>query len=94
MPIDINNFKEGTAPVRRKLQINIMLVLQKNPNKAFSSIEFENLLNARRQAINQALRSLEQKGMVKRAYIKDGHSKVTYVTIEEAYRGIDVSVFL
>jgi predicted transcriptional regulator len=94
MPIDMSKFSEGAAPKRKKLQINIMKILQKNPDKAVSSVDFERILNARRQAINQALRSLENKGMVERAYIKDGARNVTFVTIRVEYIKIDISMML
>jgi predicted transcriptional regulator len=94
MPITKDSFAEGATPRRKKLQVNVMKVLQKNPQVAISSIEFERILNARRQAINQALRALEQKGMVERAYIKEGPRSVTYVTIKEAWKLVDIATIL
>ena len=94
MPINKESFNEGATPHRKKLQVNVMKILQKNPTVAISSIEFERILNARRQAINQALRALEQKGMVERAYIKDGPRNVTYVTIRDEYVSVDMTVML
>lgn len=94
MPIDKHTFEGGVAPKRKKLQINIVKILQKNPQVAISSIEFENILNTRRQAINQALRSLEGKRIIERGYVKDGSRHVTYVRIKEKYIDKDISHLL
>jgi len=75
-------FQAGDIPSRRNIQDNIYLVLKTNPDKAFSSIELENMFDVRRQAINQALRSLDQKGLVVRKLIKVGSRNVTFAIVK------------
>ena len=86
MPISEKDFNEkGRSPKKRRIQERIIEVLSKNPNHAFSSIELEEICKARRESINQALRSLEQKGKIKRGTIYNEVSKrnVMYAQIQE-----------
>jgi len=82
MPISSEEFEKAT-PVkpRKKLQTNILKILRKNPRLAVSSIELENILDVRRQAIHQACRALEEKGLIERGFIKENNRYVAYVKI-------------
>ena len=76
-----NEGREQTK--RRPLQKNILLLLRANPDKAISSKEFENGFNVRRQSVHQALRALEEKGLIERGLIQEGKRHVVYATITE-----------
>jgi DNA-binding MarR family transcriptional regulator len=81
MPIALSEFSEGEVPKKKIIQKNVIRVLQRNPLVAISSREFENILNIRRQGVNQALRALERKGLVKRGMIKEGSRSVVYASL-------------
>lgn len=83
MPITVGKFQRGDIPSRTNIQDNILLVLKENSNTAFSSIELENMFNVRRQAINQALRALDKKGLVERKFIKIGSRNVAHAIIKK-----------
>lgn len=85
MTITAERFKnEGRdSQKRRPLQKNILRLLQANPDQAISSKELENGFNTRRQSIHQALRALEEKGLIKRGLVKEGNRLVIYATITE-----------
>ena len=59
------------------------MVLNENPDKAFSSIELEDMFNTRRQVIHQALRKLETRGKIERKYIPIGSKKVIHAIIRK-----------
>jgi Fic family protein len=82
MPIPITQWNDGTEPKRKKLQVNILKILEANPDKALSSIDFENIFNTRRQSINQALRALEAKGKITRGFVKENQRYVCYAAIK------------
>lgn len=81
MPIEMNEFEGGDKPKRKIIQRNIVRILKKNLTSAISAREFENILNVRRQNVNQALRALERKGYVKRGIIKEGSRSVVYASL-------------
>lgn len=82
MPIGKDAFDEdGREPKKKVIQGNILKILKKNPSVAISSKEFENILNARRQSINQALRALERKGRIKRGLVKEGKRYIAYARL-------------
>lgn len=81
MPIEVEKFEEGEKPKKKVIQKNILLILKRNTSLAISSREFENILNVRRQNINQALRALERKGLIKRGLIKEGSRSVIYANL-------------
>lgn len=81
MPIKKEDFEEGTEPSKKVIQENILKILKKNPKVAISSKEFENILNVRRQSINQALRALERKGKIIRGLIKEGKRYIVYARL-------------
>ena len=82
MPIGKEAFEEdGKEPKKKVVQSNILKVLKKNPGVAISTKEFENILNVRRQCINQALRALERKGKIKRGLVKEGKRYVIYARL-------------
>ena len=58
-----------------------MRVLHANPTLALSSKELEQILKVRRQGIHQALRALEQKGLIERGMIEGEKRKTHYATI-------------
>lgn len=58
------------------------MILKTNPDKALSSIELENALNAKRHSINQALRSLRHRGLIKYGLVKEGKRKVGYAILK------------
>lgn len=83
MPIKIEAFEEdGKEPKKKVIQVNILKILQRNPGVAISSIEFENILNVRRQSINQAMRALERKGKIKRGLVKEGKRYIAYARLD------------
>ena len=85
MPIGKQAFDEdGKEPTKKVIQSNILKILRKNPDVAISSKEFENILNVRRQSINQALRALERKGKIKRGLVKEGKRYVVYARLESS----------
>lgn len=82
MPIKVEEFETaGYNPAKEFIQENIMRVLRANPTKAFSSIELENMLDTRRQSINQALRSLDAKGLIIRGFINENKRSVCYARL-------------
>jgi DNA-binding MarR family transcriptional regulator len=81
MPIALSEFSEGEVPKKKIIQKNVVRILQRNPQMAISSREFENILNIRRQGVNQALRALERKGLIKRGMIKEGSRSVVYASL-------------
>jgi len=81
MPIEMEKFEGGDKPKRKIIQKNIVLILRKNLTSAISAREFENILNVRRQNVNQALRALERKGLIKRGIIKEGSRSVIYASL-------------
>lgn len=82
MPIKVEVFENaGHNPAKEFIQENIMRVLRANPHKAFSSVELENMLDVRRQSINQALRSLDAKGWIKRGFIMENKRSVCYARL-------------
>lgn len=51
-----------------------MLILKENPEWAISSKDLCEILEATPQTVNQALRSLEDKGLIERGLIRDENS--------------------
>jgi len=83
MPIEMEDFVEGELPKKKIIQKNILLILKRNRKVAISTREFEGILNTRRQNVNQALRALERKGLIKRGVIKEGSRSVIYAGLTE-----------
>lgn len=81
MPIEMEKFEEGEKPKKKIIQKNIVHILKRNKALAISSREFENILNVRRQNVNQAFRALERKGLIERGLIKEGSRSVVYVRL-------------
>jgi len=86
MPIDLAEFERGNEVKRKIVQKNIVKILQANPSLAISAIELENALDIRRQSTHSALRSLEEKGIIDRAFVKDGKRYVIYARIKDEYK--------
>jgi len=90
MPIDIYQFERGDEVKRKVVQKNIVKILKANPSIAISAIELENALDIRRQSTHSALRSLEEKGIIERAFIKEGKRYVIYARLRKEYVTRDV----
>ncbi len=58
-------------------------MLAANPDQAFSSKELEDYVETRRESINQALRTLEDKRFILRGMIEENKRLVTYANITE-----------
>ncbi len=83
MPISSKEFEEkGMVPKQRRVQEAIEKILASNPDKAFSSEELEELVQTRRESINQAIRALERKQKVIRGLIEQNKRRVMYVKIK------------
>jgi len=84
MPISLGKFNtEGEKPKREFVQENIYRVLLANPDKAFSSIELEDMLDTRRQSINQSLRALESRGLIDRKFVEENRRNVCYAKLKK-----------
>ncbi len=84
LPIPSDRFKrEGKPPQRREVQKTILKWLEANPDQAFSSKELEDIVETRRESINQALRTLEDKELILRGMIEENRRLVTYANITE-----------
>jgi len=88
LTVSVERFKnEGYEVQKRKpLQKNILKLLRANPDQAISSKEMENGFNVRRQSIHQALRALEEKGLIERGLVLEGKRRIIYATITEKGR--------
>jgi len=96
MPIDMEKFKsDGETPKREYIQENIIRILETNPTQAFSSVELENALDTRRQSVNQALRALEARGLIKRGFVEQNKRLVCFARLttqeERTEHGTDVA---
>ena len=93
MPINIGKFSsEGEEPKREFIQENILRILRANPDNAFSSIELEDMLDTRRQSINQALRALDSKGLIDRKFVEENKRNVCYAKLRKEETNEEVPV--
>ena len=81
MPLPMKEFEMAKPPKRRDIQGMIVKILGVNPGFAFSSKEMEDIIKVSRQSINQAFRSLERQGIVKRGFVQEGARLVCYVSL-------------
>lgn len=84
MPISSKKFEKfGKDMKRRKVQINVLMVLDANQGKALSSKELGAVLRVRRQGIHQALRALESRGLIERGMVEEKPRSIYYAVITE-----------